>query len=202
MTGKSQPSLGNIFITLCIHITVNLRRVATPLDIDQKRSVLHKILNAKHLSSLRLNLGAKYISAIMYLLIYLFLLFCPCKICPFNLLYLLHHGVVFIVPLGCVGDPYLVALEYLNSATLATACPATVSLPIQQLMACHLNIPIIFHLCILTNLAVDWILYKGVHHGGDGRVKDEWDQEEKGKDTNDCSAAKEQGGIILDVLQT
>ena len=122
-------------------------------------------------------------------------------ICPFNLLYLLHHGVALIVPLGCVGHPYLVASEYLNSTTLATACPATVSLPIQQLMACHLNINIAFHLCIDTDLAVDWILYKGVHHGGDGRVKDEWDQEEKSKDTNNCSTAKEQGGVILDILQ-
>ena len=30
-------------------------------------------------------------------------------------------------------------------------------------MACHLNINIAFHLCIATDLAVDWILYKGVH---------------------------------------
>ena len=67
------------------------------------------------------------------------------------------------------------ALEYLNSTTLATACSATVSLPIQQLMAFHLNINIAFHLCILTDLAMDWILHKGVHHGGDGRVKAELD---------------------------
>ena len=60
------------------------------------------------------------------------LLLCPCKVGPLILLYLIHQGVVLVHPLGCVGDPHLVALEYLRRATLATTCPAAVSLPITQ----------------------------------------------------------------------
>ena len=62
------------------------------------------------------------------------LLLCPCKVGPLILLNLIHQGVVLVHPLGGVGDPHLVALEYLCRAALATTCPAAVSLAIPQLI--------------------------------------------------------------------
>merc|ERR1719507_1218942 len=116
MTGESLISQAVVIIFLCIGITVHLRRVATALDIDQERSILHNIVS-KNLPSLRLSL-----------------LLCPGEVSPLTLLYLIHQGVVLVEPLGCVGHPHLVALEYLRCAALATACPAAVSLAIAQLI--------------------------------------------------------------------
>ena len=50
--------------------------------------------------------------------------------------------------------------------------------------------------------AVDGILYEVVHEGGDGRVKDKGDKEEKPKDTIDGESTKKQWGVVLDIIQT
>ena len=67
------------------------------------------------------------------------LLLCPCQVGPLVLLYLIHIGVVLVRPLRCVGDPHLVTLEYLCSTALPTTCPATVCLPIAQLIGRNLD---------------------------------------------------------------
>ena len=46
-----------VVIFLCISITVDLRRIATSLYIDQKWGVFHNILYAKRFSGLRVILG-------------------------------------------------------------------------------------------------------------------------------------------------
>ena len=45
-------------------------------------------------------------------------------------------------------------------------------------------------------------LYKGMHHGGNGRVEDKRDKEEEGKDSNYGNSAQEKGGVVLDGIQT
>ena len=49
--------------------------------------------------------------------------------------------------------------------------------------------------------AVDGILYEVVHEGGDGRVKDKGDKEQKPKDTIDGKSTKKKGGVVLDIIQ-
>ena len=49
--------------------------------------------------------------------------------------------------------------------------------------------------------AVDRILYKLMHHGGDGRVKDKRDKEEEPKDTDNGQSSQEQGSVILYIIQ-
>ena len=43
---------------------------------------------------------------------------------------------------------------------------------------------------MLTYLAMHWLLYKSMNHGGDGRVQDKRNQEEKYKDTDDGGGAE------------
>ena len=127
-----------VVIFSCISITVDLWRVATPLYIDQKWGVFHNILYASRFSGLRVILGNIYLSKFV-IINYTNQLFRPCEIGPLIFFDLLHHGIVLVHPLGCVGHPNLVTLEYLCRTTLATTCPATVSLPIPQFMGCHLR---------------------------------------------------------------
>ena len=48
---------------------------------------------------------------------------------------------------------------------------------------------------------MNWLLHKVVHHGGDGRVQHEGDEEEEGEESVDGDRAQEQRGVVLDVLQ-
>ena len=56
-------------------------------------------------------------------------------------------------------------------------------------------------MCGFGYLAVDRILYKVMHEGGDSRVKDKRNKEEKPKDTVDGKSTKEEGGVVLDIIQ-
>ena len=100
--------------------------------------------------------------------LYLFLPLRPSKVGPLNLLYSLHHGPILILHLGCVGDLYLVALEYLDGTTLATAGPATVSLPIEQVLTSHLAMDRVLG---PQQRSAPWWRWQGQGWTGSGRGK-------------------------------
>ena len=52
-----------------------------------------------------------------------------------------------------------------------------------------------------THLAMHRLVYKLMHKCGDSRVKDERDEEEEPKDTDNTQGAQEHGSVVLDTVQ-
>ena len=48
---------------------------------------------------------------------------------------------------------------------------------------------------------MDRLVYKLMHKCGDSRVKDERDEEEEPKDTDNTQGAQEHGSVVLDTVQ-
>ena len=138
-----------IVILLCVQITVNSWRVATPLDIDQQGSVHHHVFyqvtilifqrfTGIRISLARVVLDGHHHGSCSYLSL------SPCEVCPLILLDIIQHSIVLVQFLGCVGHSDLVTFVDLGRTTLATAGPAAVRSAVPQLIAHHLHEEITF----------------------------------------------------------
>ena len=114
--------LAIVLIHLCIEITINIWRVATPLDIDQERSVLHHIFHQVTIIIVRVSMALSSF-----------------QVRPLILLDILHPCIVQVWPPWCVGHSDLVTFVDLCRAALATACPAAVRSSISHVIAHHLK---------------------------------------------------------------
>ena len=98
-----------VLIHLCITITINIWRVATPLVIDQERSFLHNIFHQVTIIIVRVSMALSSL-----------------QVRPLILLDILHPGIVQVWPPWCVGHSDLVTFVDLCCAALTTASPAAV----------------------------------------------------------------------------